>query len=79
MVLVYNYTGYRCRIEVYTPNGKRVAEIANNQLLTPNGEISWDGTGTDGSRLSSGVYIFFAELYHSDGNRRRVKKAFLVH
>ena len=72
-------TGYRCRIEVYTPNGKRVAEIANNQLLTPNGEISWDGTGTDGSRLSSGVYIFFAELYHSDGNRRRVKKAFLVH
>ena len=72
-------TGYRCRIEVYTPNGKRVAEIANNQLLTPNGEISWDGTGTDGSRLSSGVYIFFAELYHADGNRRRVKKAFLIH
>ena len=72
-------TGYRCRAEVYTPNGKRVAEIVNNQLLTPNGKISWDGTGTDGSRLSPGVYIFFAELYHSDGNRRRVKKAFLVH
>ena len=67
-------TGYRCRIRVYDTNGRRVAEIANNQLLTPDGEIRWDGAS-----LSAGLYIFHADLYHPDGSSRHIKKPLLVH
>ena len=67
-------TGYRCRITVYTTDGRRAAEIANNQLLTPDGEIRWDG-----ARLPAGLYIFHVDLYHPDGNSQHIKKPLLVH
>ena len=67
-------TGYRCRITVYTTDGRRAAEIANNQLLTPDGEIRWDG-----ARLPAGLYIFHVDLYHPDGDSQHIKKPLLVH
>ena len=70
--------GYRCRAEVYTINGKKVAEVSNNQLITQDGDIQWDGKGLNNSRLAPGVYVFYAELYHPEGNYNKFKKAFLV-
>jgi hypothetical protein len=70
--------GYRSRMEVYTIEGKKVAEITNNQLLGFEGEIRWEGFGLDGGRLPSGLYIFYAEIFHPDGHRKTFKNAFLV-
>ena len=65
---------YRCQMAVYSSNGQKVAVIANNQLLTPEGEIRWDGAG-----LSPGVYVFYVELYHPDGSSQHIRKPLLVH
>ncbi|ETK04906.1 hypothetical protein T229_06460 [Tannerella sp. oral taxon BU063 isolate Cell 5] len=65
---------YRCQMAVYSSNGQKVAVIANNQLLTPEGEIRWDGAG-----LTPGVYIFYVELYHPDGSSQHIRKPLLVH
>ncbi|ETK06425.1 hypothetical protein T230_12560 [Tannerella sp. oral taxon BU063 isolate Cell 1/3] len=65
---------YRCQMAVYSGNGQKVAVIANNQLLTPEGEIRWDGAG-----LTPGVYIFYVELYHPDGSSQHIRKPLLVH
>jgi hypothetical protein len=73
-----NKPGYRCRAEVYATNGRKVAEISNNQLIAQDGELRWDGRGLDNRRLSPGIYIFYAELYHIDGDAIKIKKAFLV-
>jgi hypothetical protein len=73
-----NKPGYRCRAEVYSINGEKVAEISNNQLIAQEGELRWDGRGLDNSRLYQGIYIFYAELYHIDGDDIKIKKAFLV-
>jgi TM2 domain-containing membrane protein YozV len=70
--------GYRCRVEVYATSGKKIAEISNNQLTAQDGELKWDGRGPDNSRLSPGVYIFYAEFYHADGDHHKFEKAFLV-
>ena len=70
--------GYHCRMEVYSLEGKKVADISNNQLLGFEGEIRWDGFGIDGSRLRAGLYIFYTELYHHEGQRKNFKNAFLV-
>jgi membrane-bound inhibitor of C-type lysozyme len=70
--------GYRCRAEAYSTSGRKMAEILNNRLMSQEGEFRWDGRGTDNGRLSPGVYLFCAELYHSDGDYNRIKKAFLV-
>jgi len=79
-ILYYQTTkpGFRCRAEVFSTNGKKVAQVVNNQLVAQDGELRWDGTGLDNSRLTPGVYIFYAELYHPDGNLKQIKKAFLI-
>ena len=71
-------TGYRLQVAIFTPDGKKRAEIANNQLIAQEGEIRWDGYGLDGRRLQPDIYIFYVECYHPDGQRKVVKKAFLV-
>ena len=73
-----NKSGYRCRVEIYATGGKKIAEISNNQLMVQEGALKWDGRGLDGNRLSPGVYIFYAELYHADGDYHQFKNAFLV-
>jgi hypothetical protein len=70
--------GYRCRVEIYATSGKKMAEISNNQLIVQEGELRWDGRGTDNNRLLPGIYVFYAELYHADGNHHKFKKAILV-
>lgn len=71
--------GYACRIFIYDLSGRRVAEISNHELLGTEGEMLWNGQSTGGTRVKTGVYIFYAELYHSvSGKERRYKKAFLV-
>jgi hypothetical protein len=73
-----NQPGYRCHIQVFNLNGGKVADIANNQLMGMSGYIYWDGNGLNGSRLHTGIYIFFAEIYHPNGQYKSVKKPFLV-
>jgi hypothetical protein len=73
-----NKTGYRCRAEIYALNGKKIAEISSNQLIAPEGRLRWDGRGVDNSRLSHGIYIFYAELYHPDGDHIKIKNACLI-
>ncbi|MDR1339727.1 MAG: lamin tail domain-containing protein, partial [Prevotellaceae bacterium] len=71
--------GYKCRIEVYSTSGMKIAEIANNQLLTMEGFLKWDGKSQNGSKLSSGVYVFYAEFFNAQtGDRKVFKRAFIV-
>lgn len=70
--------GYSCRAFVFNTIGQRVAEIANHELLGLSGELTWDGASLAGSHLRAGVYIFYAELYHTSGTVKRYKQVFLV-
>lgn len=70
--------GYSCRAFVFNTSGQRVAEISNHELLGTSGEITWGGIACNGSPLQTGVYIFYAEIYHPEGTVRRFKKAFLI-
>ena len=70
--------GYNCRALVFNTSGLRVAEIANHELLGTSGEITWSGIASNGSPLQTGVYIFYAEVYHPEGVVKRFKKAFLI-
>lgn len=70
--------GYSCRAFVFNIAGQHVAEIANHELLGLSGELTWDGSSSVGRKLPTGVYIFYAELYHVNGQVKTYKKVFLV-
>lgn len=70
--------GYNCRAYIFNTSGLRVAEVANHELLGTVGQLSWDGSASDGGCLQPGVYIFYAELYHPEGTVKAYKKVFLA-
>jgi hypothetical protein len=70
--------GYRCRIYLYNMAGALVAEIANHELPGESGEFLWDGRSSAGERPETGIYILYAELYHTNGQKKRQKTVFLV-
>ncbi len=70
--------GYNCRAFVFNLSGQRVAEIANHDLLGMMGQLYWDGRGISGTSLPTGVYIFYVELYHTNGHVKQYKQVFLV-
>ena len=54
--------GYTATMQVFTPSGKRIAAIAENQLLQQSGTISWNGTNNSGSTVQIGLYVINCEL-----------------
>lgn len=70
--------GYNCRAFVFNIAGQRVAQIANHELLGMTGKFTWDGYALSGQKLQTGVYIFYAELYHVSGTVKRYKRVFLA-
>lgn len=70
--------GYNCRALVFNTAGQRVAEIANHELLGLSGKLIWNGSSFSGNRLRTGVYIFYAEIYHPNGSVKQFKQVFLV-
>jgi hypothetical protein len=74
-----NRPDYHCRAYIYDLNGRRVAEIANNQLIGLGGELVWNGQGADGIHLPMGLYIIYIEMYtYGDGQSIKYKKPFLI-
>lgn len=70
--------GYICRASIYDTAGRKIAEIANQELLGTEGILSWNGFATGGNKPSTGIYILHAELHHPQGGRKMYKKVFLV-
>lgn len=68
--------GYSCRVFIFNLAGIRVAEIANHELLGMKGQLTWDGYALSGKQLQTGIYIFYAELYHTTGTVKRYKHIF---
>lgn len=78
IVYCLDKAGYHCRAFVFDISGRRMAEIANHELMGTEGVLTWNGLSTGGHRLPTGVYLFYAELYHTDGKVKAYKSAFLV-
>lgn len=71
-------SGYTCGAWVFDTSGKCVCEVVNHDLLGTEGKLAWKGLASNGSRVRAGVYIFYAELVHPQGQVKRYKEVFLV-
>ncbi len=71
-------SGFQGNLWVFDLAGRKVATLANQELLETSGEIVWNGTGVNGKRLQAGIYVIFAEFYHSEGEIYREKGVILV-
>ena len=71
--------GYVCNALILTPNGEKVFQIAQNQLLGSAGFLTWDGKTQKGKNVNAGVYVLYFELFNpTTGNRKKEKLPIVV-
>lgn len=66
-------TGYYANVRVYDSAGRYVLQLAKNNLLGTEGEITWNGEDETGQRQNIGVYVVLVELFDLNGNVKRFK------
>lgn len=66
--------GYRTNIWIYSSAGHRVKHLVNNDLLSTEGSIAWDGTSENNLRSPAGIYVIAIELWNIKGEVKRYKK-----
>ena len=69
MILNYNLdkSGYLLTVAIHDAAGFKVRELTQNELLSTQGIITWDGTNTEGNISDLGIYIVVGSLFHQDG------------
>jgi hypothetical protein len=65
-------------ISVFDETGGYVCKLADNLLAGTNASITWDGTGTNGSLLNSGIYIILISVFDDAGKTEKWKKVCAV-
>ncbi len=70
--------GYVASIVVFDAAGQPVRYLQRNAYCAEAGSFSWDGLGEYNRQLPAGIYIVWAELFHSSGQVKRFKKAVVV-
>jgi hypothetical protein len=70
--------GYRISIWVYNAAGFKVKQLVNNDLASLDGTYSWDGTTENNLKASSGIYLFYIEIWNLNGTVKRYKKPITI-
>jgi hypothetical protein len=66
------YRAGRVALRIYDITGRRVASIVDAAMEPGEHSFTWDGRGTDGSRLRNGVYLYELSLNGQAAARRMV-------
>lgn len=70
--------GYVCRAWVFDLSGRQIMELMNHELLGTEGTVKWNGLTSNGVKVRTGAYLFYAEMVHTTGKVVRTRKIFVV-
>lgn len=73
-----NKEGYGCKAVLFDAMGRMLARLPVDKSLPAEGKITWNVRNLNGASLATGIYIFYAEFFHPEGDLKRYKKAFPV-
>lgn len=79
-LLLINYQmeedGFSASVSIYSADGILVRKLYNNQLLSTQGTLFWDGTNDSGAVSQIGVYVAYIEYLHPKGKKGKQKLVF---
>ena len=67
--------GYVANSAVYDVHGRIVRQLIRNEMVSPEGAFSWDGTTDERTKAPIGIYVIWIELFAADGTVKHFKKA----
>ncbi len=72
------YAGFVANVAVFNPTGVKIANLAQNALLSTEGFISWDGKTLRGTNAETGIYLLYFEMFHPVSGQKKIFKLPLV-
>jgi len=70
--------GFTGNFKIFDAQGRIVKELMNNELLSREGFITWDGVDDDGKASKMGIHILYAELFNLQGQSETYKMKFTL-
>jgi hypothetical protein len=70
--------GFVANISIFDVNGRKIRQLAQNQLLSVNGSIEWDGKNDTNEVVPVGYYILLVELFNPTGEKKEFKGKVVV-
>jgi len=71
---VNDVAGSVANVKIFNSQGIFIKEISNNYLMGAEGSFLWDGRNSEGSLCEKGIYVFWIEIFDSNGNVNVYKK-----
>lgn len=66
--------GFVANVIVYDKNGRIMRHLAQNQMLSSEGTISWDGIQDNNEKARIGIYVIYFEVFDLSGEIQKYKK-----
>ena len=61
--------GYTATMAVYSSNGQFMTYLLNNEMLSMQGNIIWDGFDNGNNVCPPGIYVIYVEMFSLTGNK----------
>ncbi len=69
----FNTPSLMADVIIFDSSGRKVKQIAHQELLATQGSFSWDGSNDKGYKSLTGLYIVFFQAYNSTGFMKTYK------
>ncbi len=78
--ILYNVTsnGNVANVIIYDASGIAVRNLKRNDVLGLTGKWTWDGLNDKGTKLQTGVYIIWVEIFNTSGKREQFKNTVVL-
>ncbi len=81
-LMIISYTtatdGFTGNFKIYDAQGRIVKELINNELLSIESFVTWDGIDDDSREAPMGIYILYAEIFNLNGQVEKHKMKFTL-
>ncbi|MEI2755427.1 MAG: lamin tail domain-containing protein [Chitinophagaceae bacterium] len=70
--------GYVANIVIYDAAGRPVRQLVRNGIMGLTGYWNWDGLNDKGSKLPTGTYLIFTEIFNLQGKKKQFKNTIVL-
>jgi gliding motility-associated-like protein len=78
LIFQLDQSAFVANIQIFDSNGRLVRQLAQNQLLGNNASFEWNGKTNNNEVVPVGYYIFLAELFNTNGDKKHFKGKVVV-
>ncbi len=75
---LFDEPGYTLNILIFNSAGQQIRHLVKSELVGSEGQTIWNGLDENGNRVTTGIYIVFAEVFDLNGNTKSFKEAVVV-